>query len=106
MKDDVIFSQKEGRLTARIGCDIDHHTAKRMREKIDRELFEKRPQVLILDFSAVEFMDSSGLGLMLGRVEKASAVGATVCLTGLSPALMKLVRLSGIEKVHGLSVIK
>ncbi len=106
MKDDVIFSQNEGRLTARIGCDIDHHTAKRMREKIDRELFEKRPQVLILDFSAVEFMDSSGLGLMLGRVEKASAVGATVCLTGLSPTLMKLVRLSGIEKVQGLSIVR
>ncbi len=106
MKDDVIFSQKEGRLTAHIQCDIDHHTAKRMREKIDSELFEKRPEVLILDFSSVEFMDSSGLGLMLGRVEKANAIGATVALAGLSPALMKLVRLSGIEKVHGLSVIR
>ncbi len=106
MKDDVIFTEKEGRLTAHIGCDIDHHTAKRMREKIDRELFEKRPKLLILDFSSVEFMDSSGLGLMLGRVEKAAALDATVCLTGLSPTLMKLVRLSGIEKVQGLSVIR
>ena len=106
MKDDVTFSYGEGRLTAHIKCDIDHHTARRMRERIDRELFEKRPEVLILDFSSVEFMDSSGLGLVLGRVEKASALGAMVRLCGLSPTLMKLVRLSGLEKVRGLSVIK
>lgn len=106
MKDHVIFSEREGRLTARLDCDIDHHIAKQMREKIDKELFERRAQVLILDFSSVGFMDSSGLGLILGRVEKASSIGAVVCLAGLSPALMKLVRLAGIEKVHNLSVIK
>ena len=66
MKDDVTFSYGEGRLTAHIKCDIDHHTARRMRERIDQALFEKRPEVLILDFSSVEFMDSSGLGLVLG----------------------------------------
>ncbi len=106
MKDDVIFSRQEGRLTAHIGCDIDHHTARPMREKIDTALFEMKPEVLIIDFTSVGFMDSSGLGLILGRVEKASALGAVVRLTGLSPTLMKLVRLSGIEKVHNLSVTK
>ena len=106
MPKDVIFSEKEGKLIARICSDIDHHSAKRMREKIDDMLFERKPQILEIDFSAVGFMDSSGLGLILGRVEKANALRTEVLLTGLSPTLMKLVRLAGIERVKNLTVIK
>jgi len=106
MYKDVIFSEKGGELIARIGCDIDHHSAKSMREKIDDKLFEVRPNILTIDFSAVGFMDSSGLGLILGRVEKASAIHVPVKLTGLSPTLMKLVRLAGIERVKNLTVTR
>jgi stage II sporulation protein AA (anti-sigma F factor antagonist) len=106
MKQDVIFSEDKGRLTAHIQCDVDHHTAKPMREKIDRMLFERKPDTLIIDFSKVEFMDSSGLGLILGRVEKASALNSEVHLVGASPRIMKLISLSGIERVRHLSVIK
>lgn len=106
MHKDVIFSEKEGELIARIGCDIDHHSAKRMREKIDDKLFEIKPHTLIIDFSAVDFMDSSGLGLILGRVERATALHIAVRLTGLSPTLMKLVRLGGLERVKNLTVTK
>ena len=106
MQKDVSFSHEERTLTAHIECDIDHHTAKRMREKIDAELFIKRPELLIIDFSAVGFMDSSGLGLILGRVERAGALRSTVRVVGLSPTLMKLVRLAGIERVQNLTVTK
>ena len=103
---DVIFFEKEGELIARIGCDIDHHSARSMREKIDDKLFELKPPTLTIDFSAVGFMDSSGLGLILGRVEKASALHIEVRLTGLSPTLMKLVRLGGLERVKNLTVTR
>lgn len=106
MQKDVTFSETERTLTAYIKCDIDHHTARRMREKIDSELFLKKPTMLVIDFSLVEFMDSSGLGLILGRVEKAAALHASVRVVGLSPTLMKLVRLSGIERIPNLSVSK
>lgn len=106
MKDDVIFSEADGQLVARLCCDIDHHTAKPMREKIDIALFEKRPKILIIDFTEVVFMDSSGLGLILGRAEKASSLDCSVKLSGLSPALMKLVRLCGIDRVKNLSFTK
>ena len=105
MKDEVIFSENEGQLVAKLCCDIDHHTAKPMREQIDSALFEKRPRILVIDFTEVVFMDSSGLGLILGRVEKATAIGAEVLVTGASPRLMRLIRLSGIEKVRHLSVV-
>lgn len=106
MHKDVIFSEDTGRLTARIMGDLDHHTARPARESIDRMLFETRPHTLIIDFSGVEFMDSSGLGLILGRVEKASALNCEVVLTGASPRLMKLITLSGIDRVRHLTVVK
>ncbi len=106
MTEDVIFSSCGGELTARITCEIDHHTARKIRERTDGEIFLKRPDVLIIDFSEVRFMDSSGIGLILGRVETAGAVGALVRIKGLSPTLLKLLRLSGIDKVENLSIIK
>ena len=104
MQKDVIFSEDSGTLTAHIGCDLDHHTAKPIREKIDRRLLEIRPHTLVIDFSRVEFMDSSGLALILGRVECAGVIGARVHLSGLSPQLLKLVKLAGIEKIKNLTV--
>ena len=102
-KEIVSFSQTSTTLTAHINCEIDHHTASRLRGRIDREMFATRPQVLCLDFGEVRFMDSSGIALILGRAETASAMGARVHLDGLSVSLFKLVRLSGIEKIKNLT---
>ena len=104
MQDDVIFRFEMGTLTAKVRCEIDHHTARRMRSLIDERMFEVRPSMLILDFSEVRFMDSSGIGLILGRCDSAADIGITVRLVGLSNALMRLVRMSGIERVRNLSV--
>ena len=106
MKEEIILSEHDGMLIARICCDVDHHSAKLMREKIDRRLYEMKPRILVLDFSEVVFMDSSGLGLILGRSEKASAIDASVCVTGLSPGLMRLVKLGGLDKVKNLTVTR
>ena len=103
-KELIEFSRSASTLVARISCEIDHHTAARLRTRIDRELFMERPTVLCLDFGEVRFMDSSGIALILGRVESAGAVGATVRLDGLNPYLYKLVRLSGIERIKNLTV--
>jgi stage II sporulation protein AA (anti-sigma F factor antagonist) len=62
--------------------------------------------VVILDFSEVRFMDSSGIGLIIGRSQVAEATGSGVRLVGLSPTLMKLIRLSGIEKIKNVYIGK
>ena len=100
----ITFSRTGSVLNAAICCEIDHHTAGRLRARIDREIFLERPEVLRLDFRDVRFMDSSGIALILGRVESAGAVGARVHLDGLSNGLFKLVRLSGIERLKNLTV--
>ena len=104
-KENVTFQKRDGTLIACISCEIDHHTARHLRGRIDTELFLYRPRTLVLDFSGVRFMDSSGIALILGRVETAGAVGCVVTLKGLSATLYKLVRLSGLERVRNLTVI-
>lgn len=104
MQDVVTFSQNGRTLTARVTCEIDHHTAKPIREGIDAVLFEKKPELLVLDFSGVRFMDSSGIGLIIGRCEVCRAIGSHVRLSSLSPLLSRLVSLSGIEKIKNLSI--
>ena len=68
-----------------------------MREQIDSTAKKVRPQKLILDFKEVPFMDSSGIGLILGRVRMAALWGGRVTVRGLSPQLKKMAELSGIS---------
>ncbi len=104
MQNAVKFLEDGRILTASLSGEIDHHTAKLQREQIDAMLFKRRPEILILDFSGVKFMDSSGIGLIIGRAEICDGIGCRVEITGLSEMLGKLVRLSGIEKIKGLTV--
>jgi stage II sporulation protein AA (anti-sigma F factor antagonist) len=104
MQDEVKITESGSDLIAALTCELDHHTSRRVREIIDKQVFATRPEMLVLDFSAVHFMDSSGIALIIGRVEVARAVGATVRVTGLSPTLRRLVRLSGLEKIRELVI--
>ena len=106
MEERVAFTYEDGAVWARLRCEIDHHTARQIREKIDREIFAHRPPIVYLDFSGVRFMDSSGIGLIIGRSQVAEATGSGVRLVGLSPTLMKLIRISGIEKIKNICIGK
>lgn len=86
-------------VTAFLEGDIDHHTAKELREKIDREIELNMPTLLILDFSSVGFMDSSGIGLVMGRYRILSKTGAELSVTGCSPNIYKVMKLAGLEKL-------
>ena len=105
MQKTVKFSEQGRDLIAALSGEIDHHAAKTQREEIDAMLFRVRPRTLVLDFSEVKFMDSSGIGLIIGRTEVCEEIGATMEIKGLSHTLKKLLRLSGIEKIKCLSII-
>ena len=95
----VQLSYTEGVLTARLSGEIDHHAAQEMREAIDDTAQKVKPYCLRLDFSQVPFMDSSGIGLILGRVRLLQFWKGHVVLCGLSPNLGKMVELSGIASL-------
>lgn len=92
-------------LTATILCEIDHHTARMLRVQIDRKMEETAPEVVCLDFSAVHFMDSSGIGLILGRAALGQKRGIRIRVVGVRPSLRKIFALSGVEKIGNVTVI-
>ena len=95
----VQLSYKEGVLTAKLFGEIDHHSAKEMRESIDDTAQKLKPYCLRLDFTGVPFMDSSGIGLILGRVRLCGFWRGHVVLSDLSQNLTKMVDLAGISGV-------
>ena len=93
MKARVEFLYGERTLCARLSGEIDHHTARGVREKIDGEFFARLPSALQLDFSSVSFMDSSAIALIIGRRELVIKYGGVLRLSGLSTAHRRLVSL-------------
>jgi len=92
----VELSYEKCRLTAALSGEIDHHQAAFLREQIDQALAKFQPPTLVLDFDAVTFMDSSAVGLVMGRYKMISAYGGLeVC--NLSPSAYRMMRLSGLQ---------
>ena len=86
-------------VTAYLSGEIDHHTAKEMRETIDEAVELNMPTLLVLDFKDVSFMDSSGIGLVMGRYRNLLKTGAELSIMGAPPNIAKMLKLVGIEKL-------
>ena len=93
----VQLQQNGKTLTAKLSGEIDHHWAGILREKIDEHIQATRPAVTLLDFSAVTFMDSSGVGLILGRYKLARELGGTVVVQNVPKDNRRMLALAGID---------
>ena len=86
-------------LKIKLRGEIDHHSAVAVRTAIDDMIRSKRPSELIIDMSAVDFMDSSGLGLIMGRYALVKQCGGTLSVLDPSPAVVKIIKLAGMERM-------
>ena len=84
-------------LTAVLSGEIDHHTAQGMREEIDFTVNQSKPKKLILEH--VGFMDSAGIGLIIGRYKLMESLGGELVVSHLSPKMEQIVSLSGVGKL-------
>lgn len=89
----------KGELTALLFGEIDHHTARDIRQCIDAEIEKRHPEKLDLDFRRVKFMDSSGIGLIMGRYRMMQLIGGTVELVNVPPHLERIIELSGVRSL-------
>ena len=102
--DTVVFEEKNKTLTATISCEIDHHTAKELREKIDREIFIARPNIVVLDFSSVDFMDSSGIAVVLCAYSKMRELEGKVHLINIPSQARRVLDAAGLDRLVSIAV--
>ena len=95
----VRCQKRNDTLYVAIDGDIDHHSAKYIREAIDREIFLTRPAVMMLELSRVDFMDSSGLGLILGRYSRMKEINGTLKLSRPTSQIIKILSLAGVDNL-------
>lgn len=88
--------------------EIDHHTAADVREKIDSVIKFKKPQSLMLDFKNVSFMDSSGIGLVMGRYRLVKSLNpsAEVEIKNVTARTKKIMELAGLGRIADIKEIK
>ncbi len=86
-------------LKIKLRGELDHHSAVAIRTQIDDMIRTKRPQKLDIDMSVIDFMDSSGLGLIMGRYAVMKDIGGTMCVTDPSPRVQKIMSLAGMERI-------
>ncbi|MBO5744296.1 MAG: anti-sigma factor antagonist [Clostridia bacterium] len=107
MKQAQIICECEGDiLSIAIKGEIDHHSAKSIREQMDTEIFCHRKPKVILDLSGIDFMDSSGLGLILGRYTKIKDLGAVLILKDPTQEIIKILKLAGVDKLIKIKTTK
>lgn len=87
------------RITAAISGDIDHHAARELRAELDEVIGLSRPELLILDMENVGFMDSSGIGLILGRLKTVRSYGGEVLIKNAQPNIAAVIKLSGLSNL-------
>lgn len=98
-KSEVIMQLEKNRrgreLRVVLSGELDHHNAAIIREEIDREL-DGSVKLLTLDMSGITFMDSSGIGVVLGRYRRMSESGGKLRMGGMSIYAEKILRMAGV----------
>lgn len=90
------FKMKDDVLIVSIVGDLDHHQATQAREEIDRTIEAFKSKHLIMDFSKVEFMDSSGIGVVMGRYNKVKEKNGEISIIGCSKYVKLILEMAGI----------
>ncbi len=86
-------------LIATLTGELDHHGAVAVRTLIDAEIRKRNPKKAVLDLSGLDFMDSSGLGLIMGRHTLMASLGGTLTLRRPNERIVRIFRLAGLERI-------
>ncbi len=94
-----IMLDRKNRCLVMLSGEIDHHNAGGIRMKIDLTIDTHCPSEVFLDFSNVTFMDSSGIGLVMGRYRILREYGATLYVANCFGTIRKVMQLSGMNRL-------
>ncbi len=93
------LDMQQDKLIIILSGEIDHHSAKQIREEADFKIIQTRPKEVEFNFKDVTFMDSSGIGLIMGRYRLANDYGGSVSISDMSAYLKRVIRIAGIDSI-------
>ena len=94
-----VFLERDKTLLVEITEEIDHHTTEKLRRKIDDNITRYMPRKVIFDFNKVSFMDSAGIGMVIGRYKMVNMIGGTVQMKNVRTSIKKIFEMSGVVKI-------
>jgi stage II sporulation protein AA (anti-sigma F factor antagonist) len=86
-------------LLVKVSGELDHHMAEKIKAAVDDKMRSTNAVNIIFDFSKLVFMDSSGLGVIMGRYKKARTLGGPVIVYGVNAVVLRIMEMSGIDKI-------
>ena len=95
----ILYNEEDKLLILEITEEIDHHTTEKIRRKADYEIERYMPKKVVFDFDSVTFMDSAGIGLIIGRYKLANMLGGKVQVANLTTPVRKIFEMSGIQRI-------
>ena len=93
------YIEKDKLLILEITEEIDHHMAEKIRRDADYEIQRRNPKRVILDFNSVSFMDSAGIGMVIGRYKTAAMLGAKMEMINVKPNIKRIFEMTGVLKI-------
>ena len=96
---ETVFYERDKLLVFRITEEIDDYSVQKIRRKADYEIERYMPKRVVFDFDSVTFMDSAGIGLIIGRYKFVNMLGGKLELTNLTQNVKKIFEMSGILKI-------
>ena len=95
----INYQKKDKLLVVEITEEIDHHEVEKIRRKVDDEITRYMPRKTIFDFSRVTFMDSAGIGMIIGRYKMMKLIGGSLEIVNISSTVKRILEMSGINKI-------
>lgn len=95
----VEFKKEDKKLIFKLTEDIDQHTVEKVRRKMDNEIKGYIPRKVVFDFSNISFMDSAGIGMVLGRYKLAKMLNGNLEIINVNRSMKKIFDMSGISRI-------
>lgn len=95
----IKFSNRGTTLIIKVIGELDHHTAEYVRQKIDSEMLKSTTKNIIFDFSELSFMDSSGIGVIIGRYKNIRKLNGKAAVVNTNDQITRILDMSGILKI-------
>ena len=96
---EIEYLNRDKSLLLKITEEIDHHAVEKLRRKADLEIEKHIPRKVIFDFTNVTFMDSAGIGLLLGRYKNITSLGGSLEVINATETVNKILIMSGVNKI-------